>query len=161
MLVGSEGSCVSPNEINYRVVWNTDKNGQLVASDTLEDEPRIVTVVPPADVTTRIVSIEVEGRYYNVSVPDEVGPCSGFQSTVQVHKQEASREDVIGDFTMSHTQVAQRINSLLIQSLLRHVITLTKTTGHKQARVCERYWTARMIFVMRKHTYNMKQNYND
>ncbi len=23
----------------------------------------------------------------------------------------------------------------------------------------ERYWTATMIFVMRKHTYNMKQNY--
>jgi hypothetical protein len=33
-----------------------------------------------------------------------------------------------------------------------------EVAGHKQARAGKRYWTAGMIFVMRKHTYNMKQN---
>jgi hypothetical protein len=128
VLVGSEEPYVSTNGVHYRVVWNTDENGQLVASDTLEDEPRIVTAVAPADAAARIVSVEVDGKYYSVPVPDGVGPCSEFQATVQVLKQEASSEAAIGDFAMSRTEVAQSTSSVHIQSELKHVIALTKPT---------------------------------
>jgi hypothetical protein len=126
VLVGSEEPYVSPNGVHYRVVWNTDENGQLVVSDTLEDEPRIVTAVAPADATARIVSVEVDGRYYSVPVPDGVGPRSEFKATVQVLKQEASSEDAIGNVAMSRTQVAHRTSSLHMQPELKHVIALTK-----------------------------------
>jgi hypothetical protein len=112
VLVGSEEPYVSPNGVNYRVDWNTDENGQLVASDTLEDEPRIVTAVAPADAAARIVSVEVDGKFYSVPVPDAVAPGAGFSGTVNVPKTEAFADAATGGYAMSQAQVAERRSSL-------------------------------------------------
>ena len=116
VLVGSEEPYVSASGVSYRVVWNTDENGQLVVSDTLEDEPRSVTAVAPADASLRIVSVEVDGKFYSMPVPDGVAPGAGFSGTVNVPKAEAFADAATGGYAMSQSQVAERMSSLLIQS---------------------------------------------
>ena len=90
VLQGSEEPGVSPSGVGYTVVWNTDEDGKLVVADTIEDEPRAVAVVAPTDAAVRIVSVEIDGKYYNVPVPEGVAAGAEFTVTLRVPSSGAS-----------------------------------------------------------------------
>ena len=114
VLVGSEEPAVSPGGIGYKVVWNTDEDGKLVVDETIEDEARAVTATAPAD-ATRMVSVEVDGNYHNVEVPEGVAPGTKFTATVRVARNGHQLQAVpssLGDDLISAEQVAVRMQKL-------------------------------------------------
>jgi len=91
VLLGSEEPLTSPQGVTFTVKWGTDENGTLIALDTREVEMETVNVLvtaPPDATAGQIVAVDVQGKSFQVAVPEGVSGGQQFNVSVSVQKKQ-------------------------------------------------------------------------
>jgi hypothetical protein len=135
VLQGSEETGVSPSGVGFKVIWNTDEDGKLVVSDTIEEEPISVTAVAPADPAQQEASVEVEGTFHRVAVPPGTEAGAPFPATVKLFRSSTS---LVGqpaaDASISEQQVAVRMETLQTPYLKQADALFRKNLSYQKKR---------------------------
>jgi len=118
VLMGSEEVLTSPQGINFSVIWGSDENGNLIVNDTKEVEMEDVTALVTAPEGTSagaLISVNVHGQDFQVSIPEGVTAGGQFNVTVKVAKKGRVAGTVTSEaqnVVFTKEDVDKRVNNL-------------------------------------------------